>query len=108
MSLINPVQLQRCFANWIQSCHQLTEGEVITIDSKTLRGSYEKCRRTGAIHMVSAFSIMSGVVLGEVKTDEKYNEINAIPELLKLVSVWLSRHVGRDGLPESHCSSHFE
>ena len=87
MSLINPQQFQRCFANWMQSCHKLTDGEVIAIDGKTFRGSYDKRRRTGAIHMVSAFSTANGVVLGQVKTDEKSNEITAIPELLKLLSV---------------------
>ena len=73
MSLINPQQFQRCFADWMQSCHTLTNGEVIAIDGKTLRGSYDKRRRTGAIHMVSAFSTANGVVLGQVKTDEKSN-----------------------------------
>lgn len=48
MSLINPQQFQRCFVNWMQSCHILTNSEVIAIDGKTLRGSYDKCRRTEA------------------------------------------------------------
>lgn len=87
MSLINPQQFQRCFAEWMQSCHQLTQGEVIAIDGKTLRRSYDKSRKTGPIHMVSAFSTANGVVLGQVKTDEKSNEITAIPALLKLLSV---------------------
>lgn len=87
MNLINPKQFQQCFADWMHSCHQLTQGEVIAIDGKTLRGSYDKRRRTGAIHRVNAFSTANGVVLGQVKTDEKSNEINAIPELLKLLSV---------------------
>ena len=87
MSLINPQQFQRCFSNWMQSCHTLTAGEVIAVDGKTLRRSYDKRRRTGAIHIVSAFSTANGVVLGQVKTDEKSNEITAIPELLKLLSI---------------------
>ena len=87
MSLVNPKQFQQCFADWMQSCHQLTQGEVIAIDGKTLRRSYDKSRKTGPIHMVSAFSTANGVVLGQVKTDEKSNEITAIPALLKLLSV---------------------
>lgn len=87
MSLINPKQFQQCFADWMHSCHQLTQGEVIAIDGKTLRRSYDKSRKTGPIHMVSAFSTANGVVLGQVKTDEKSNEITAIPALLKLLSV---------------------
>ena len=87
MSLINPKQFQQCFADWMHSCHQLTQGEVIAIDGKTLRRSYDKSRKTGPIHRVSAFSTANGVVLGQVKTDEKSNEITAIPALLKLLSV---------------------
>ncbi len=96
ISLINPQQFQHYFANWMQSCHKLTDGDVIAIDGKTLRGSYDKRHRTGPIHMVTTFSTANGVVLGQVKTDEKSNEINAIPELLKLLSV--CARVTRNGL----------
>lgn len=64
-----------------------SSGEVIAIDGKTLKGSYDKSRKKGAIHRVSAFSAANGVVLGQVKTEEKSNEITAIPELLKLLSL---------------------
>jgi predicted transposase YbfD/YdcC len=84
---IEPTQLQHSFANWMQAVAVLTDGEVVAIDGKTLCSSYNrKCRRS-AIHMVSAFATANGVVMGQVKTEEKSNEITAIPELLDLLSI---------------------
>lgn len=87
IGMISPKQFQRVFADWMEECHTASAGEVIAIDGKTLRGSYDKSRRKGAIHMISAFSAANGVVLGQVKTEEKSNEITAIPELLKLLNL---------------------
>jgi predicted transposase YbfD/YdcC len=87
MGMISATQLQKSFAAWMKECHVATAGEVIAIDGKTLRRSYDKGRRQGAIHMVSAFSAANQVVLGQVKTDDKSNEITAIPELLELLSI---------------------
>lgn len=87
INLISAKQLQRCFAQWMKDCHEATEGEVVAIDGKTLRGTYNKDKRSGAIHMVSAFSAANKMVLGQVKTSEKSNEITAIPELLELLSI---------------------
>ena len=67
----------------MQDCHEVTKGEVIAIDGKTLRGTYNKDKRCGAIHRVSAFSAANQTVLGQVKTGDKTNEIKAIPELLE-------------------------
>ena len=87
INLISSNQLQRCFSLWMQDCHEVTKGEVIAIDGKTLRGTYNKDKRCGAIHMVSAFSAANQTVLGQVKTGDKTNEIKAIPELLELLSI---------------------
>ena len=75
INLISAKQLQRCFTAWMKDCHEVTEGEVVAIDGKTLRGTYNKDKRCGAIHMVSAFSAANQVVLGLVKTADKSNEI---------------------------------
>lgn len=48
---------------------------------------YDKSRRRGAIHVISAFSTMNGLVLGQIKTNEKSNEITAIPELLNMLDI---------------------
>ncbi|WP_372198718.1 ISAs1 family transposase [Vibrio sp. 10N.286.52.E2] len=87
INLISAKQLQRCFTAWMKDCHEVTEGEVIAIEGKTLRGTYNKDKRCGAIHMVSAFSTANQVVLGQVKTADKSNEIKAIPELLEMLSL---------------------
>ncbi|WP_133154646.1 ISAs1 family transposase, partial [Vibrio splendidus] len=87
INLISAKQLQRCFTAWMKDCHETTEGEVIAIDGKTLRGTYNKDKRCGAIHMVSAFSAANQVVLGQVKTADKSNEIKTIPELLEMLSL---------------------
>ena len=84
---IEPTQLQHCFANWMQAVAMLTDGEVVAIDGKTLCSSYNRKNRCSAIHMVSAFATANGVVMGQVKTEDKSNEITAIPELLDLLSI---------------------
>jgi len=85
--LIDLKEFQKCFANWMKSCCEMTHGDVIAIDGKTLRGSFNKKDKSNAIHMVSAFSAANSVVLGQVKTDVKSNEITAIPKLLDLLDV---------------------
>lgn len=87
MSRIDADQLQRTFIAWMQSCHQNTDGAVIAIDGKTVRRSFDKSRDKGPIHMVNAFCTANQQVLGQCKTEEKSNEITAIPELLKLLDV---------------------
>ena len=82
---LEPEQLQQCFLKWIQSISQISLGEIVAIDGKTLRHSYDKGKEKGAIHMVSAWAIENRLVLGQVKVDEKSNEITAIPELLKVL-----------------------
>lgn len=86
VSCVSPKKFHECFINWMKECHSIDE-DVIAIDGKTLRGSYDKSRRRGAIHVISAFSTMSGVVLGQLKTDEKSNEITAIPDLINLIDL---------------------
>jgi predicted transposase YbfD/YdcC len=87
ISQINTKQFQQCFINWMQECHEITNGSVIAVDGKTVRRSYDKSKKKGAIHMVSAFSSANGVVLGQMKTAEKSNEITAIPQLLNLLDI---------------------
>ncbi len=84
---LDPEQLQSCFLSWIKTIAQLTEGEIIAIDGKTLRHSYDRGKNKGAIHMVSAWASENSLVLGQVKVKEKSNEITAIPQLLKFLEI---------------------
>lgn len=84
---LDPEQLQICFGEWVKAVSCLLEGEVVAIDGKTLRHSYDKSQGKGAIHMVSAWASANRLVLGQKKVEEKSNEITAIPELLELLDV---------------------
>ena len=87
VAVVNPKQFQTCFITWMQACHKISNGEIIAIDGKTVRRSYDKGQEKGAIHMVSAFSAANELVLGQIKINEKSNEITAIPELLELLEI---------------------
>ncbi len=86
-SLLNPEQLQQCFLKWVESISRITFGEIIALDGKTLRHSYDNSKDKPAIHMVSAWATTNGLVLGQKKVARKSNEITAIPELLKVLSL---------------------
>lgn len=87
MARIPASEMTDCFIAWVKSVADLTEGEVVAIDGKTLRRSYNKKDKLGAVHMVSAWANQSGLSLGQIKTEEKSNEITAIPALLDLLEV---------------------
>lgn len=84
---INPQQFQECFLAWIKSVAKLTDGEVIAIDGKNLKHSYDKKAGNRAINMVSAWATSNKLVLGQRKVDSKSNEITAIPELIKVLDI---------------------
>jgi predicted transposase YbfD/YdcC len=84
---MNPNEFQNCFKLWIESVTDRTKGQVIAIDGKTLRRSHDQSSDKKAIHMVSAWACSNQVVLGQLKTAEKSNEITAIPHLLKLLDI---------------------
>jgi predicted transposase YbfD/YdcC len=86
-ALLSPDQLQGSFLSWIQAVAQVTAGQVVAIDGKTLRRSYNRRSAKAAIHMVSAWATQNRLVLGQLKTEEKSNEITAIPDLLKVLEV---------------------
>ena len=84
---LNPEAFSTCFVSWIQAVAEKTHGEVVAIDGKTLRRSFDRASSRSAIHMVSAWATKSHLVLGQVKTEEKSNEITAIPKLLTMLDV---------------------
>ncbi len=91
-ALINPKQFQQAFSGWMQSVVRLTKGQVIAVDGKTNRRTHGGKAEgsdslTKALHLVSAFATANGVALAQVATNQKSNEITAIPELLKLLDI---------------------
>ena len=84
---INTEQFSKCFSSWVADLAQLTEGEIIAIDGKCLRRSLDKASKKAAIHMVSAWAHHNSLVLGQVKVDDKSNEITAIPKLLSRLDI---------------------
>ena len=75
------------FIEWIQSVAKITKGEIVAIDGKTLRGSYDSGSNKSAMHMISAWAAGANLVLGQLKVDEKSNEITAIPKLLEILDL---------------------
>jgi len=86
-SRLNPVELQTAFSNWIQAFQSSLEGQVVAIDGKTLRRSFDHATGGAALHLVTAWASDVGLVLAQMKVDEKSNEITAIPALLKMLQI---------------------
>jgi predicted transposase YbfD/YdcC len=84
---IKPAEFERCLLSWITSLHEVTAGQIVAIDGKTLRQSFDKADAKSAIHMVSAWATANHISLGQVVVDQKSNEITAIPKLLELLDV---------------------
>ncbi len=87
LSRLEPEALQNSFISWMNSACELTHGEVVAIDGKTVRRSFQKGDRKSAIHMVSAWACENNLILGQRKVAQKSNEITAIPALLELLAV---------------------
>jgi len=86
-SLLDSGKFEECFLAWIKSLSIDLQNEIISIDGKSLRGSHNKRKEVKMLHIVSAWASQNRVLLGQIKTDEKSNEITAIPELLDMIEV---------------------
>lgn len=87
LGALKPAEFEKCLLSWITALHEITDGQLIAIDGKTLRRSFDAASNKAAIHMVSAWATANHVTLGQVVTDEKSNEITAIPKLLELLEI---------------------
>jgi predicted transposase YbfD/YdcC len=88
LASMNPKAFRSAFRQWAQRLFQLlgVEGQ-IAIDGKTMRGARQTNQSKSAVHIVSALACEYGVVVGQIRTEEKSNEITAMPELLRLLSL---------------------
>jgi predicted transposase YbfD/YdcC len=84
---LSPGEFEKCLLSWITALHEFTAGQVVPIDGKTLRRSFDKATGKSAIHMVSAWATANHVSLGQVVVDAKSNEITAIPKLLEILEI---------------------
>jgi predicted transposase YbfD/YdcC len=87
LGALKPAEFERCFLSWITALHELTHGQVVAIDGKTLRRSFDAASSKSAIHMVSAWATANHISLGQVVVDAKSNEITAIPKLLEILEL---------------------
>ena len=83
---IDPKQFEACFFQWVQSISEEIQG-VIAVDGKTLRRSHDRGKGKKALHMVSAWASENRMVLAQLATEEKSNEITAIPALLRQLAL---------------------
>jgi len=77
-ALLDPEELRKSFISWIKEIAELTKGAIVSIDGKTSRRSYQD--QNFPLHMVSAWLEKNQLVSGQVKTEQKSNEITAIPK----------------------------
>ena len=87
LSRLDPEELTRCFIAWTEALSEASGGEIVAIDGKTLRHSFDRATGQAAIHMVRAWASANRLVLGQLKVEEKSNEITAIPKLLTMLDI---------------------
>jgi len=87
LSRMAPEELTQCFIAWTNALSAASGGDIVSIDGKTLRHAFDRATSTAALHMVSAWASANRVVLGQLKVEEKSNEITAIPALLRVLDV---------------------
>jgi len=84
---IDPKGFRDFFTRWARELAASLQGKTVAIDGKTLRGSHDRTKGSSAVHLVSAWASDIRLVLGQLKTDDKSNEITAIPELIKTLDL---------------------
>lgn len=87
LAAIKPAEFERCLLDWMVAIQEITGDQIVAIDGKTLRRSYDTASGKAAIHMVSAWATANSISLGQVVVDAKSNEITAIPKLLKILEL---------------------
>jgi predicted transposase YbfD/YdcC len=84
---LKPAEFEKCLLSWIADLHEISSGQLIAIDGKTVRRSFDAASSKAAIHMVSAWATANHISLGQVVVDAKSNEITAIPKLLEILEL---------------------
>lgn len=84
---VNPEALQQCFLAWVNQVVAATGAQVVPIDGKSVKGSYDRNKKQSALHLVTAWASEHRLLLGQMKVENKSNEITAIPALLELLDI---------------------
>jgi predicted transposase YbfD/YdcC len=85
--LLDAPKFRDCFVAWVRALHEHTRGQVVPIDGKTLRRSFDSAGGQPALHLVSAWAAENRLVLGAIPVDDKSNEITAVPKLLEILEL---------------------
>jgi len=86
-SLLNPQKFQECFLTWVKYISSITDGEIIAIDGKKSCASKNSFAGTPPLYLVNAWAVKNGISFGQIKVNDKSNEITAIPEILDLMDI---------------------
>lgn len=86
-AMLDAKQFQECFVDWVSTVSEMTKGQVVAVDGKTVRRSHDGWTGKPAIHLVSAWASANHLVLGQIKVDDRSNEITALPPLLRMLDV---------------------
>ena len=84
---IEPSEFERCFRAWTRRVEEKTDGQVVAIDGKTLRGSRDRASEEGPLHLVEAWACGQELMLGQRRSEDGANEIETIPELLEVLTL---------------------
>jgi len=84
---LDPEMFLDCFLRWTEGLRSVIAREIVALDGKALRRAIDKAKGTSMPHIVSAWAVDNGLVLGQVKVDDKSNEITAVPELLRALEL---------------------
>lgn len=87
LAMLDPDAFEQCLLTWINALVDSTGQQALHIDGKTLRNSFDSASQTAAVHMISVWSSKAQATLAQISTDQKSNEITAIPRLLDLITL---------------------
>jgi predicted transposase YbfD/YdcC len=87
LSRLDPEELPQCFIAWTEALSEASGGDIVSSDGKTLRHSFDQATGQAAIHMVRAWASANRLVLGQLKVEEKSNEITAMPKLIQMLDI---------------------
>lgn len=85
--MLDAESFQNCFVEWVKSVSEMTEGQIVAIDGKSVRRSHDSRAGRSPLHLVNAWASANRLVLGQIRVDDKSNEITATPKLLRMLEL---------------------